>query len=408
MLKRIFGSIITLIVLLTSGYTYYLGDSMYSRYKETVQWNNSSLLKDLHKMPPSLAKNYITPDEKKLFKVLADVNVALNEMVTAGEIGSKENKYWELYEEAKAEIERNNMQESLAVKDVFDDFSLYLKINSSINSAYETMNIEELDNYSAMLASRLSDEHNELENNFLIEMKKIADDYSTLNEFSKKAMSKLGFIDSELLKVSRKVNKSITDDLLKEINEDNLKKFAHIQKLSEMLESKKWGDLLANNAEASKYYSWKESQAILESLAHTNYVPVSSFHNVKDVLAYDSWVGLENKEGFIINHEESKILAVYYDGKELSGNLYVKRGTRLSFIIDYVYIEVEPEPEPEPELDPEEDLEIEDEPELEKEPEEKPEEEPEEEPEPEEDDDWVEIAPEEPEKDNDTDNEDEE
>lgn len=70
----------------------------------------------------------------------------------------------------------------------------------------------------------------------------------------------------------------------------------------------------------------------------SDYISVKSFRTVDDVLRYDSQIQLEEKEHYSIN-KDSVVKAVYYDGKKLKNNQFIKRGSYLNFTIDYKYIE---------------------------------------------------------------------
>jgi len=331
--KRTFITFIVLIILGSLGYSSYLAHVIYEKYNETISWENSSLLSNIHQVPPTLAQNYISTDEHELFQILIDVNAALEEIKRDGEINDdKLNDYWDLHKKAEAVIGENNSHET------FNDFSLYLKVDLAIKEAYDELNIETLDEYAGTLANRLSKEDNKIERSLLSKLYKISSDYKMLNEFSKNALSKLGVIEENVLYIDIKVNRQITDDLLKEIDDKKLTRFIHIKNLAEVLNGESWEEILAYNASSSEYYSWKDSEKILNALVHSDYVPVSSFNTVEDVLAYKPSIELEQKENHSIN-EASLVTSVHYNGQPLDENLYIKRGTDLNFVIEYEYIE---------------------------------------------------------------------
>lgn len=332
-MKRTFITFIVLIILGSLGYSSYLAHVIYEKYNETISWENSSLLSNIHQVPPTLAQNYISTDEHELFQILIDVNAALEEIKRDGEINDdKLNDYWDLHKKAEAVIGENNSHET------FNDFSLYLKVDLAIKEAYDELNIETLDEYAGTLANRLSKEDNKIERSLLSKLYKISSDYKMLNEFSKNALSKLGVIEENVLYIDIKVNRQITDDLLKEIDDKKLTRFIHIKNLAEVLNGESWEEILAYNASSSEYYSWKDSEKILNALVHSDYVPVSSFNTVEDVLAYKPSIELEQKENHSIN-EASLVTSVHYNGQPLDENLYIKRGTDLNFVIEYEYIE---------------------------------------------------------------------
>ena len=315
------------------GYSSYLAHAMYEKYNETINWENSSLLSNIHQVPPSFAQNYISTEEQELFQILTDVNASLEEIKRDGEIkDDKLNDYWDLHKKAEDIIGDNNAHK------IFNDFSLYLKIDLAIKKAYDELNVETLDEYAKTLTNRLSKEDNEIEHSFLNKLHKISSDYKMLNKFSKNALSKLGVVENNILYIDIKVNRQITDELLKEIYDKKLTRFTHIKNLAEVLSGDSWEEILAHNANSLEYYSWKDSEKILNALVHSDYVPVSSFNTIEDVLAYNPLIELEEKENHSID-EASLVTSVHYNGTQLDKSLYVKRGTDLNFVIDYKYIE---------------------------------------------------------------------
>lgn len=338
-MKKFFIITMGLVILGSLSYSSILTHSMYEKYNETIKWENSSLLSKIHQVPPSLAQNYISIEEQKLFQILTDVNIALEEIKKNGEVKDKKyNEYWDLHEKAKSEIKSSNVYDTLPVKDIFNDFNLYLEADLAIKKAYDNLDVENLDGYAKTFSTRLSKEDSEIDRSFLNELNKISNDYKELNDFSKNALSKLGIIENNILHVDIKVNKEITGDLIKEINDKKLTRFSHIKDLVDSLNGDSWSKILAHNSSSLEYYSWKESQKILDGLLYSNYIAVSSFNDVQDVLAYDPSISLEEKENFTIN-EDSVVTGVYYNEEKLSEDLYIKKGASLNFTIDYEYTE---------------------------------------------------------------------
>lgn len=338
-MKRFFIIIFSLAIVGSLSYSAVLANSMYEQYNDTVKWENSSLLSNIHQVPPPLAQNYISSEEQKVFQLLTDVNVALEEIIKEGEVNDKKrNEYWELHDKVKAEIEKSSMYEVLTVKSMFNDFSLYLEVDSAIREAYVTLSTEGLEEHAKTLYNRLSKEDNEIERSFLNKLNEISNDFKRLNDFSESAISKLGFVENDVLHVGATVNKAITDGLLEEIETGKLTRFSHIKDLVEILNGDSWKKILAHNSISSEYYSWKESQEILEALTKSSYISVSSFKTIQDIISYNPSISLEEKEGFTIN-TDSVVTGVFYDDEKLSEDLYIKRGASLYFTIDYEYTE---------------------------------------------------------------------
>lgn len=337
--KKLFIGFILLATVVSLSYGGFIAKSMYEKFNDTVKWKNSSLLAKIHQVPPDFAKNYISIDDQKILEVLTDVNIALQEIKKDNGIDkNKANEYWELHDYAKEELSNNDSYKDLLNKGVFSDFSLYLKTDKAINSAYDSLQIAGLEDLEKTFASRLAKQDSKLDKTYLNKLNSIFKDYDNLAMFSQNAVDKLGIVKKDILKVDVAVDKSTTKGLLNEIYELKLTKFAHIQNLVSVLKSEKWDNILAHNKSTLEYYSWKDSQKILEGLLQSDYVAISSFKDVADVLAYDPYIGLEQKANHTIN-KDSKVKAVYYNGKKIKDNLYIKRGSKLNFVIDYKYTE---------------------------------------------------------------------
>lgn len=337
--KRIVISVLLLTAIISLSYGGVIGKAMYEKFNQTIKWKNSSLLAKIHLVPPEFAQNYVSIDDQNMLEVMTKVSVALKDIKKSNGVQhEKLNEYWNLYNQGKEEISKNESYKGLLEKGDFYELGLYLNADSAVKNAYEKLQIKGMKELEAKFADRLSKEDNKLDKMYLNKFHTIYKDYNNLSEFSQNAIEQLGLISEDVLKVDVSVDRKITNDLLQEIKEKNLTKFAHIAKLQKILKSDKWNDILAHNKSTLEYQEWKENQAVLESLLKSDYVPVKSFRTVDDVLRYDSQIQLEEKEHYSIN-KDSVVKAVYYDGKKLKNNQFIKRGSYLNFTIDYKYIE---------------------------------------------------------------------
>ena len=337
--KRILISLLILMTIGSLSYGSILAKSMYHKYTSTVEWENSSLQSKIHMVPPSLAQNYVTGEEQILLGMVADVNAALEEIkVNQGVSEDKYEGYMNLLDSINKEIEKNEDNKDFLKDEGLSDFTFYLEADSTIRNAYESLNVEGLESLESTFANRILKNEQSIDKLFLEKVQKIAKDFRSLEEFSENAMDKLGAIENNTLNVNLSVNKNITDKLLKQIEEKDLRKFPHIEKLYGILTSESWLNILAHNENSKDYFAWKESKEILESLSKVNYIPISSFVTVEDVLAKYPNAELKQKANHTINNA-SVVQGVYYNGKLLNETLYVKRGTELEFSVEYEYIE---------------------------------------------------------------------
>lgn len=338
MFKKTFITSSLLVIASSLGYSTYVASSLQEKYEETIKWDNSSLLSQIHQVPPSLAKNYITHEEQKLFTILTEVNMSLNEIIdNVGVLDSKKDGYWKLYNEAKEVIENNKeLYESFTDKEIIEDFKLYLEADETIKTAYNDYSLENLKKHSEKFSKRLSKRNNEFERSLFEQLRQISKDYVVLEEFSKRILPQLGVVDNKILSVKLEVTKEMTNSILNEIKDKKLYKFKHISKLEKILEGAVWNTIVDNNRITKEYLAWQDAKAVLETLTKSDYILVGKLKTTKDILDYDPSASLAYKPGYTID-DDSKVLGVYMGNTMLDDDLYMKKGSHVWYSIEYKY-----------------------------------------------------------------------
>lgn len=341
MIKKTFKTLLGILTVLSLVFSAFFIYSIIEQYEKSVRWDSSSLLSDIHNVPPALAKNYVKGNEEELAQALTEVNNALdkieeNEGIPDGKLDSYSN----LYKKAKALLQDSEIEDKHIEKPL-KSLALYIQTEKTIDKAYEIVDTEDLSKYSEQIVSRLNERDNKLDKIYLNRLNTVANDYQQLENFSKRTLKRIGVIEENTLHVDLKVNKSITQEILKEISDSTLLKFSNVKRLNSMLKGDPWDDILDHHESTMRYYSWKESKDILESLLATSYKPVSDFEGLQDALDYQSNLKLEEVEGYEIDIENSTINKVYYDGRMLEDDMYIKKGIDLIFDIDYEYTRIE-------------------------------------------------------------------
>lgn len=360
MIRKIFTTLLTLLAILSLVLTFLFAYDVLGQYEETMNWQQNILNSDIHKAPPNLAKNYIPPEEQELYVRLTDVNQALEE-VEADETVKVEklDQYWEIHNKAKVVMDRMTEEDSLPEGTSFSNMNrleAYLKAEEAIQNAYDTVDSETLDQYAQAFAKRLTHEEKAIDRHYLQRLRELAVEFVTLEEFSKEMLNSLGVVEQNILRVDIRVTRSITDNLLTRIENENMERFNHIKKMADVLRSVSWDKILTHNTLTRDYYSWKESQEILEALLFSNYIPVSEFDHYERAIQYDPSQAIESPEGYELDIY-SPVTAVYYKGERIAEGSYIRKGIPLRFDIDYLYTEIEVEevieevPEEKPEVE---------------------------------------------------------
>lgn len=338
MLKKTFITSSLLVIAGSLGYGTFVASGLQDKYEETIKWDNSSLLDEIHQVPPSLARNYVTHEEQKLFKVLTEVNISLNEIIrNVGVQKEKKDEYWKLYEEAKSVIAENEeLYATFTDKEVMDDFELYLKADQAIKIAYDDFSLESLKEHSEKFSKRLSKRNNEFERSLFEQLRQISQDYVVLEDFSKRILAQLGVVENKLLNVKLDVTMDMTNSILDEIKEKKLYKFKHISRLEKILEGAVWTKIVNHNTTTKEYLAWQEAKAVLEALTKSDYILVGKLKTTKDILDYDPSANLAFKTGYTID-DDSKVLGVYMGDTMLDDELYMKKGSHVWYSIEYKY-----------------------------------------------------------------------
>lgn len=362
MIKKTFKTLLGILTILSLVFSTYFAFSMYEQYEESVRWDSSSLLSNIHNVPPALAKNYVFGNEEKLAQALTDVNSALDVVLEEEGVPKEHLKdFTELCQRADELFQESDLEDNNITKPL-RSLQLYIQTEQAIVDAYEVVDTEDLIIYSDKLVSRLNERDNTLDAVYLNKLGEVAKDYQSLENFSKRTLEALGVVEADTLYVDLKVDRAATEGILNDLSNTQLLKFSNARRLEAMLRGDPWDDILAHNQSTKEYYSWKKSEEILESLLITNYKPVSDFKELQDALDYQSGLRLETMIGYELDIENSTINSVYYQGELLDDDMYVKKGSKLFFDIEYVYTEIEIiEPDPEPEeqdTDKDEDIEI--------------------------------------------------
>lgn len=340
MKRKILWGVISIIVVASLGLTVFIGVFIFDQYQDTKHWESSPLIDDIHNVPPAFASNYMPLDDRLTLEILTKVNATLESIAKSEGIPSdKIATYVKVYEEAKAlEVERE--LEGNAVMTNTNRLGLYIDIERTLEFAYVDPNPEPLQLVSNRLATYMLEDLQPLDTLYYNRLSKVSSDYVTLQKFSSEALASLGVLNGTILTVDVKMTYDMTHNLIQQIEDSQLTRFEHVEKLEKVLKSDEWARITKANASTRKFYEWEESRKVLEALMKSDYVPISSLITYSDALAYHSENELIAPQGYIID-PNSPIAQISYAGRVLKSDEYVKRGTHLIFDITPEYILVE-------------------------------------------------------------------
>lgn len=313
-------------------------------YTDTKQWDVSYLNKEIHTIPPQLAKNYVSLDDQELLELLSNVNVALSEIEKSKGIDPDNlDDYRRLHERAskmQAKLELNDS----ALTAPIQTLGLYLNIEQAMNTAYSKPDPERFEELTDQLSIRLlGDNKNKMDNLYLDKLSAIAEKYKELDEFITYSLSLLGTIEKGKLTVSPSITKEITNDLVNRISQNNLDIFDNVKRLKELLISPDWEQILQHADAKRRYDAWLEAKKILEALSKSDYISASTFQTYEDVINYGYTAYVEERYGYDIDMK-SKVTSITVNGQPVSDDAYFRKNANVQFTIDAEYIYRKPKP----------------------------------------------------------------
>lgn len=383
MRKKLGIALLLLITLSTIGLITLIASVTWEQYQDTKAWQNTKLTGELKDIPPFLARNYVKAEDKEAVQAWQQVADSLQEIEQEQGIDPEKRDLYDqrlqlavekqtAYEITTGEIAENNA-----------NLQLYLDIETAMETAYESPQTKALQEVTTRLYGVYTEHPTTMHTVYFDQLRTIATDYANLSTFLTKTLPSLGVIDEQTLTVSTKVSEKTTKQIKTSIEEQNLTKFAYVQKLYELLTGSKWEAILKRNQVSREYQQWQAAKQELESLSKSQYYGASTIVTYQQALDAGLSVEIEEQEGYTID-PNSPVESILYQGEPVASNQYIRYGTPVVVQIMEQYIAI-PKPETpkeeEPETKPDEETPTD--PEEEKEPdEETPEEKPEEKPDP--------------------------
>lgn len=358
--KIIKRSILTATLLPLFGISLYKGYSIVQNYNQTKTWENHGLSSEIDTLPPSLAKNYTNVNDKSVIESLTKLNKAVADIEqNQGISKDKLESYEEIYQEVASITSTTSASDDITSMN--ERLRLYLDLEHAISDAYNKPNGTRLQELSGKLEKQLLTTRLDIDKTYQSRLEVISKDYEHLEIVSSDILNNLGEVENHVLRVATSTNSDITANITKNIETYDLTRFPHMKSIYSLLTSNKWKSVLDINNSILRQKKWLQAKEVLESLYKADYVAVSSFKTLEDVLRYDPNHKIVEKEGYTVDIPNSKVLFVYVDKIQLGKDDYFRIGSNVYFSIAYCHqpIPNEEKPVEKPEDKPSENIEVE-------------------------------------------------
>ena len=331
---------IKLLFVLVLVFTLYLIGSIvditWKQYQATKDWESISIKGQLKDVPPFLAKNYINLDDKEAVETWQEVNKILADLAKDGQIKPENlENYREVLKHSIKMQEAYNIT-SGDVADQNKQLALYLEVEDTLRTAYDTPKTEELKSLTGKLYSANLDNSSAIQVNYLNRLKQVAKDYKEAKKFIKDTLPKLGTLSDGVLMGSTEMDEESTDEFIKEVREQKLDRFSFINDLLTRLKGDEWIKVLTHNQIIDDYELWQEAKSDLYNVDASDYVLVGDIKTYGDALDANLNTDVVKSDGYIID-KESKVISITYDGEILPKDKYIKRGANALVSIQASY-----------------------------------------------------------------------
>lgn len=328
-----------LFMLVIAGMSLYLikttAEVTVNQYNETLTWQNTAYDVPLSDISPVLVSNRVDTD-----------------VVSAAHA-------WEALESYVAGLDENGIQDKDEARELFDEaviwqekynlrseaierLRLYLDIEEAVPEAYETLDTERLQSLLTSLHALELEENTPTGKTYMDRISQVASDFKNVHEMMEQTVLSVGTFENGIWTIPHTVTREELSDVLKQAQA--LQKFPAMQDTADVLSDV--ADVLNSNRNAQEYFGYREFYDSVAGIDRSQYVPVSSIYTYEQAIDFGCQIYEYPPEGYTIS-PDSPVTGIYYDGRKLENNEYIRRGTMVEAKVAPVYEPVSYEPEQE-------------------------------------------------------------
>lgn len=346
---RFIGAIISLIrglmligILVVSAMTIYLISVAYEttmdQYNESLIWKATAYDVPLAEIEPVLVANVIDADIVNAVKTWENLEDYLSNL--DGQPISDIDDAVSLLENAMHWQEIYNLDSKPVNR-----LALYLQLEEEIPNVYVTLDTTRLQELSQTLYNMEIEKPTVAGHQYMERLKQVSADFINVRHTIEDSILSVGTVEDGIWTIPYTYTRTDLTNALEQIQ--SMQKFPALCDSADVLSD--IASVLNYNKNARDYFEYQEFKKIVDKTTRSRYVAVSSIYTYEQALSFGCSIQLQEQDGYIISLD-SPVSGIYYKGEQLDENDYVRRGTRLTAVINEIYEPI-PEPEPEPELD---------------------------------------------------------
>lgn len=294
------------------------------QYNETLTWKNTAYETPLAEIEPALVSNIVDTD----IVTAAAAWEALDSYVDSLEQEPPDRETAQaLLDEAVKWQEKYGLQ-----SDTITRLSLYLETEEAITEAYSTLDTSRLKELAQELDRLEMESSTPAGQYYMRRLAEVASDFRQAADMMENVIGTVGMLQNGIWTIPYTYTRTELADALEQVNA--MKKFPVLNDTAGILSDV--ADVLNSNKNARDYFAYQEFSAKVIGLTRSDYVAVSSVYDYGQALDYGFTVAPVHMNGYTVSLS-SPVTGIYYDGRRLEGNEYVRKGSNVTVKISEVY-----------------------------------------------------------------------
>lgn len=296
-----------------------------NQYNETLTWDGTAYNIPLADIEPALVANRLDKDIVTAAAAWDDLETYVKSLNGDG-IPDREEAHAILDEAVK-------WQEIYDLESYdIDRLSLYLRLEEAIDKAYATLDITDLQQCAQELYDIELEEKTVSGQRYMERMQELSADFEDAGIMMANTVLSIGKVENGIWTIPYTYTRSDLTEALEQI--EAMQRFQELESSANVLSD--IADVLNYNKNARDYFEYQSFMESIENLRRSDYVPVSSIYTYGQALEFGCIVNPVYMNGYTISMN-SPVTGIYYEGRKLAGNQYVRKGTELTATINEVY-----------------------------------------------------------------------
>lgn len=301
-----------------------------NQYNESLTWESTNYSVPRAEIDPALVSNVVDTDAVKAAEAWNALEAYIDgldgrnmDRKKADEIMNEAVHWQKIYNLDSESVNR---------------LSLYLKIEDEIPKAYSTLKTGKLAKLSVSLRNMELEKKTKSGQQYMKRLRDVVEDFAAAKDTLTDTILSVGTLKDGVWTIPYTYERDDLADILEQIQ--TMRKFPALGDTVDVLSDV--ASTLNYNKNARDYFAYRKFMHQMSVITRSDYIAISSVYTYGQALDYGLVVDVEEKEGFIINRESS-VTGIYYDGKRLDDDMYIRNGANVIVYIDPIY-EEKPEP----------------------------------------------------------------